>query len=380
MPFVSADVRARVLRFVVIAAALAAAPADARMKSSREAPMARSELRAIGADIVFVREEGAARTASVIATDGSGERPLAPATEGVQTYPAAVSRDGRRVAIVCAADRDGVHSESIVVHDVVAARAVRTVEPHAQLVRNPALTHDGSRVVFESDLASFRDLYVADVDGRTVASGSAARLTHDEQGNYEPSWFPDGRSFAFTSSRDGQSEIYRSSANGIEARRLTTSPGDDLAPKVSPDGARVAFLSGRAGIDRVFVVAADGSGEARPLRPLAPGTRAADEESEREHAWSPDGKRVVFVARAPGRKSRILVWSSEATLALTNGASVDDMPAFSPDGRYIAFVSDRGGTPDLWIMRADGTGATRVAKTPGARWLPSWVKLSRPRS
>jgi len=370
---VSADVRARVLRFVVVAAALAAAPADARMKSSREAPMARGELRAIGADLVFVREEGATRTASIMASDGSGERPLAPAPEGVQSYPASVSRDGRRVAIVRTVDRDGVHSESIVVHDVVAGRAVRTVDPHARLVRNPALTQDGSAVVFESDVSSFRDLYAAGVGGPSVGAAGAVALTHDEEGNYEPSWFPDGRSFAFTSSRDGQSEIYRSSVNG-GARRLTTSPGDDLTPKVSPDGARIAFVSGRAGVDRIFVVAADGSGDARPLRPLASG---ADAESEREQAWSPDGQRVVFVARAPGGKSRILVWNaSGATLSLTTGASVDDMPVFSPDGRYLAFVSDRGGAPDLWIMRADGSGVTRVAKTPGARWLPSWVKIS----
>jgi len=82
-------------------------------------------------------------------------------------------------------------------------------------------------------------------------------------------------------------------------------------------------------------------------------------------------------------KSRILLWDAARDIVtqLTDGSSVCDMPAFSPDGRYIAYVSDRGGAPDLWLMRRDGTGEVRVldrAPSAGAkRWLPTWVPAAR---
>jgi Tol biopolymer transport system component len=59
-------------------------------------------------------------------------------------------------------------------------------------------------------------------------------------------------------------------------------------------------------------------------------------------------------------------------VALTDGKSRDDMPAWSPDGKYLVFVADRNGDADLWLMRADGSGQTRLTTAKGADWLPRW--------
>ncbi|HVH41057.1 MAG TPA: hypothetical protein VM925_01900, partial [Labilithrix sp.] len=229
---------------------------------------------------------------------------------------------------------------------------------------------------FESDASSFRDLFIV-----RRAEESATRITDNPEGNYEPSFFPDGRTMAFTSSRDQGAEIYTMSSDGHAPRRLTTSFGDDMRPLVSPDGARIAFISGRTGEDRVFVMGPGGEDQ-RPVRQGSPA------ESEREHSWSPDGKALVFVARGrteAAARSRIFVWdrARDTVSQLTDGSSVCDMPVFSPDGRYIAFVSDSGGTPDLWLMRADGSGAVRVfdREKPAVgqkRWLPLWITPPQP--
>jgi TolB protein len=384
MPSVFAD--RRKLLIVAAAAVLAAAPAAAHLhKKSRGAsgsaapepreaaspeaprgPIDDAERAALGGALSFVFEQGERKQAFVITLDGADERALE--GDSRDSYPAAVTRDGRALAIL-RVDEEG---ESIVVRGLGedAAAEGAASGPRAAMVRNPTFSPDGRSLVYESDAESFRDLFLVRVGEKGVT-----RLTNNPEGNYEPSFFPDG-SLAFTSSRDGEAEIYRMKGDGTEPRRLTRSLGDDLSPRVSPDGARIAFLSGRSGADRIWLMAPDGSDQ-RSVRPL-PGKSAASEQ-EREHAWSPDGKRLAFVARSDSAKSRIFVWDAErdVAVALTAGEAVDDMPAFSPDGRYLAFVSDRSGQPDLWLMRADGSGAVRVARDPGQRWLPRWVALGR---
>lgn len=353
MPFACAD---RFALLALVAAALAAAPADARVAPASRTIGAAERAR-IDADLVYVQESGERRRAFVMRADGSGERPLDDAT--VDSYPAAVSARGE-VALVRVEEAGG-HAEALVTVDLVTG-ARRPLAPSAGQVRNPVFTPDGA-VVFESAAASFRDLY------RARAGQAASRLTDDPEGNFEPSVFPDG-SLAFTSSRDGDAEIYKMDADGRAPRRLSRSPGEDLTPRVSPDGRRVAFLSTRTGADRIWVMGPEGESP-RPVR-----SRAAAGEEEREHTWSPDGQRLALVARAPGGKARIVVWDarSDQISELTDGRSVDDMPTFSPDGRYLAFVSDRSGEPDVWIMRADGSGAVRAATRPGRRWLPRWSR------
>src|SRR5690606_29487648 len=181
----------------------------------------------------------------------------------------------------------GAHQESLIVEGRVLVRG--------GLVRNPAFTPDGTALVFESDRASFRDLHRV-----SRAGGEIVRITANEEGNYEPSLSRGGLSF--TSSRDGEAEIYRAAADGEDPVRLTSSPGEDLAPRWSPDGARIAFLSARDGTDRVYVMDRDGGGVRRV------GKGRSDE--ERDHTWSSDGKKLAFVARAPGGKARVLVWDS----------------------------------------------------------------------
>jgi TolB protein len=114
----------------------------------------------------------------------------------------------------------------------------------------------------------------------------------------------------YQSFRDGNWEIYYSSDEGADLRRLTTDPAADIEPHLSPDAAQVVFTSKRTGNYELFVVNVDGTG----LRQL------------------------------------------------TNHAAVDGSPAWSPDGKRIAFSSDRDGNPEIYVLRllANGTWSAPI--------------------
>jgi len=94
-------------------------------------------------------------------------------------------------------------------------------------------------------------------------------------------------------------------------------------------------------------------------------------------AWSPDGKRIAFMSNRTG-KNQIYVMNADGTeqTQITNDNFENHDPAWSPDGTYIAYVSDHSGISDLVIIRPDGTGRQRVNKVNELVKTPSWRPLS----
>jgi TolB protein len=176
----------------------------------------------------------------------------------------------------------------------------------------------------------------------------------------------------FTSTQNGNYDIYAMNSDGSDLRPLTDSPADDTNPSWSPDGASVLFISDRDGSSDVFIMNSDGS-EPRPL------TRTdADEVAA---AWSPDGTQIVFargdseISPLQGGTAQlfILTLATGEETQITDAEALHNAPAWSPDGEWIAYVSDADGTPQIYKQHiADGT-VVRMTNVEGATsFNPAW--------
>ncbi|MCA3011892.1 MAG: PD40 domain-containing protein [Myxococcaceae bacterium] len=246
---------------------------------------------------------------------------------------------------------------------------VRGLTPGLDKAHAAVLSPDEVLVAFESSLAGASDVAIVPFDASAPPRLVAAEAT----GSFQPAFTRAGRALILTSSATGDPELYRQPLDGGARQRLTAFHLEDFGAAPSPDGARLAFVSNREGADRVFVQGLDGRGVQR-LSSTA--SEAADVESD--PVWMPDGRSVLVTVR---RGPRVLIERIEVGTRKVRWTSSggDQLPRPSPDGRFIAFVSDREGSADVFVMRADGTGVTRATMHGAPEYGPRWTRRAAPR-
>ncbi len=231
-----------------------------------------------------------------------------------------------------------------------------------QIFLAPSLSSDGNRIAFLSNGNEkrgelFIDLWLADartgkrikrlVESTLNPNFEELRLLYSQS-----SFSNDGRTLAFTAQREGKDVLYLMDVASAKVRARLDLPLDAVtSPVWSPDGRQLAFSGSRGGISDLYIVNADGKG----LRQLT-----NDLYGDLQPAWSPDGTRIAFSTdRGPDTNLQVLKlakWriavmdiSSGAIEVLPNQGGLNLNPQWSPDGRELAFISDRTGIPNVFL-------------------------------
>jgi Tol biopolymer transport system component len=181
----------------------------------------------------------------------------------------------------------------------------------------------------------------------------------------------DRSKIVFDSDRDGPVAVFAMDADGSDPVNLSKPkrPGD-IFPSWSPDGSKIVYTCGPSfeGLD-ICVIDSDG-GRQRDLTG-DPGTR------EWEPMWSPDGTKIAFVSNRTGDDEVYVMDVNGGRITrLTRNAGRDADLAWSPGGTKIAFDSDREGPLSIFVMDASGANLTRLIESPGADASPSWSPMA----
>lgn len=240
----------------------------------------------------------------------------------------------------------------------------------------PSWSPDGAEIAFERDFPGHADVYVINADG------TGARALTGKGRNGRPSWSPDGKTITFSTIAPGhEARVSVIGSNGGGLRTVASMPlpkGGCLpcrglnSPNFSPDGRKIAFIWMKAAYESaIFTVGTSGRGLAR----ITPWQNSVADKID----WSPDGNRIAFSSPEfgkPGISSNVFTVRPDGTNAVqlthsTGGKVNDGFDSWSPDGKQIAFASNRTGSYAIYTMNADGTRIARLTRGPEAHHA-SW--------
>ena len=235
----------------------------------------------------------------------------------------------------------------------------KTVITSSEPIMSPSWSPDGKRIAY----VSFEDGPSA-IFIQNLATGERQKVSDAKGINGAPAWSPDGTELAMTLSKDGSPDIYLLDVATKSLHRLTRDNSIETEPNWSPDGRRLVFTSDRGGKPQLYLLSPNG-GEPERL--------TFEGEYNARGVFSPDGRSVAMVHGGNGYRIALMDLGSRNLKVLTRGRQ-DESPGFSPDGKWVLYISRDGGSDQLSAVSVDGKTKqaldVRAGSVRGAAWSP----------
>jgi len=233
---------------------------------------------------------------------------------------------------------------------------------------------DGTRIAFRSRRNNRFEVSIVDFRVRDAATGRPRVtdvLPDPATQSSQPTWFPDGRGLLYRRTNapvTTRSDIWAMDLDGTNRRPVVVLPQDQFYPSFSPDLTKVLFSTVTAPNARNIQVMDVTTGTVTTLFDHSP------QSYDSAPAWSPDGRQIAFESNLDG-DWEIFVMNADGTNVrqLTHNTLRDEGPAWSPDGKQLAFSrGDHDLALDIWTMNADGANARQHTTYPGRDESPDW--------
>jgi len=335
-----------------------------------------------GTHIAFLRQTAVETEILLVPALGGPERRLTKSAANVFVSSAyyvtlqgglSLSPDGKWIAFCDRSSPQAPHSIFTLLVETGERRELTSPPVDRQLVegdKDPAFSRDGRTVAFvRTETPGVEDIYLVPFNG-----GEPRRLTFDNRPVFGLAWTPDGQSIAFSSERAGSRNLWRISTSGGLPEPLAAVGGNAFYPSVSRQGNRLAYAESflDSNIWRIPIRAASGGG-------VLPNKVIASTRADTSPHYSPDGKRIAFQSDRSG-STEIWICDSDGSspLQLTSFSGPHTgTPRWSPDSRRIAFDSRAEGNADIFVINSEGGAPRRLTTEPSEDVTPSWSRDGR---
>src|SRR5215469_16914152 len=247
---------------------------------------------------------------------------------------------------------------------------------------SPAFSPDGRTLAF-TRTADFglSELYLLTVSGGSKPAGEPRRVFMENQNADSPAWTDDGRAIIFSSGQESQHSLWKIGISGssstTKAEQLASLGASAYHPAISRRGNRLVYAhsSFRSSISSIPTL--DTQRARTRNTPAADDKPAAVISSPRDQSspqFSPDGKRIAFMSNRSGSYE---IWvcdgnGQNAVQVTSFGGPLVTNPTWSPDGERLAFDSNAAGQFDIYVVGSNGGKPQRMTTDPANDGNPSW--------